>query len=150
MIKIGDIKNIGTPQIDKLNKDNDNKKVSSKQFSNEIQSLNEQSLKEKLESLLGRIDKQSDKLAKRMDIKEVIVYKKLIKEFLHESVNGMVKYAKEGFLDRRGRHRVQAIIKKVDDELATMTKDVLENESDNLDILKKMEDIRGLILDIYM
>lgn len=150
MIKINDIKSTGTPQIDKLNKDGQEKRVNSKQFSKELEHLDELTIKEKLEYLLTKIDKQSERLSKKVDIKELIVYKKLIKEFLNESVNNMVKYSKEGFLDRRGRHRIQAIIKKVDSELEGMTRDVLTNESENLDILKKMEDIRGLLLDIYM
>lgn len=150
MIKINDIKGNTSQQIDKLNNDADRKKVSSKRFSKELAHLDELDVKEKLDYLLSKIDKQATRLSEKMDIKELIVYKKLISEFLQESVNSMVKFTKDNFLDRRGRHRVYSIVKKVNVELEELTKDVLSKEEDNINILKKMEDIRGLILDIYM
>ena len=112
MMKINDIKSGSPHQIDKLNKDNTNKKVNTKNFSKELSHLDELSVKEKLEYLLGKIDKQAEQLSKKTDIKELIVYKKLISEFLQESVNSMVKFSKESFLDRRGRHRVHSLVKK--------------------------------------
>ncbi|AFS77193.1 hypothetical protein Curi_c01130 [Gottschalkia acidurici 9a] len=150
MIKINDIKSGSPQQIDNINKDNLNKKVGNKKFSKELAHLDELTVKEKLEYLLTKIDKQSEKLSAKVDIKELIVYKKLISEFLQESVSSMAKFTKDSFLDRRGRHRVHSLVKKVDSELEALTKDVLSKESDNINILKKMQDIRGLIVDIYM
>ena len=150
MIKINDVNGSSSQQIDKLTKDGSDKKISSKKFSKELLRLDELTVKEKLDYLLSKIDTQAEKLSEKMDIKELIVYKKLISEFLQESVNSMVKFTKDSFLDRRGRHRVHSIVKKVDSELEELTKSVLSKEEDNINILKKMEDIRGLIVDIYM
>jgi uncharacterized protein YaaR (DUF327 family) len=38
----------------------------------------------------------------------------------------------------------------VNEELEDLTKEVLKEEKDNLKILRSMEDIRGLLLDIVM
>ena len=78
------------------------------------------------------------------------VYKKLISEFFDETVNNSHKFTKQNFLDRRGRHRVYAVVKTVNKELDELTNDVLNSEKDNIKILKRLDDIRGMILDIIM
>jgi uncharacterized protein YaaR (DUF327 family) len=53
-------------------------------------------------------------------------------------------------LDRRGRHKVFAVIKKVNEELDDLTREVLTDEKDRIKILKKLDDIKGLILDLFL
>ncbi|MGF7058432.1 YaaR family protein [Brassicibacter mesophilus] len=150
-MKINDILNNTAQTIDMSNKHASVKREYIKSsFNDELKNLDELNVKQRLEGLLKKLDKQADRLSKNMDIKEVLVYKRLISEFLKESVNSMVKFSKNNFLDRRGRHRVYAIIERVDEELEGLTKDVLSKEKDNIKILKRIDDIRGLILDIYM
>lgn len=150
-MRIRDILNNPMQNIDLSTKDNNIaiKKTNNK-FIEEFDKMSELSVKERLDNILSRIDDQANRISKSMNIKEVIVYKKLIKEFLKESVDSMVKFSKKNVLDKRGRHRIYAIIKRVDKDLEDLTKDVLDKEKDNIKILKKLDDIRGLILDIYM
>lgn len=150
-MKINDVMNKSTHGIDLLNnQDVRRKEVYKSRFVEELERADEMTAKERLEKLLERIDKQAERLSNNVTIKEVLEYKKLISEFLKESVDSMVKYKKSSFLDSRGRHRVYGIIKRVNEELEGLTKDVLSKEKDNIKILKRLDDIRGLILDIYM
>ncbi|WP_026893613.1 YaaR family protein [Clostridiisalibacter paucivorans] len=150
-MKINDILNNTSKGIDvKSTEKAINTRVNNKTFMDKLDSMKGMSAKERLNTLLDRIDKQAARISKNVDIKEVVVYKKLISEFMKESVDNMVKFSKNNFLDRRGRHRVYGIIKKVNTELEELTKDVLQKEKDNIKILKRLDDIRGLILDIYM
>ena len=105
---------------------------------------------ERIMGLMERIFEQGKKVGDKVEIKELMYYKKLISEFLNEVIDGSYKFSKQNFLDRRGRHRVYAIIKKINKELELLTQDVLSKENDNLGILKRLDDIRGLILDISM
>jgi uncharacterized protein YaaR (DUF327 family) len=105
---------------------------------------------ERIMGLMERIFEQGKKVGDKVEIKELMYYKKLISEFLNEVIDGSYKFSKQNFLDRRGRHRVYAIIKKINKELELLTQDVLSKENDNLGILKRLDDIRGLILDIIM
>lgn len=150
-MKINDVMNKSTQAID-LTSSHEAKKrgVSRSKFTEELKRADELTVNERLEKLLEKIDKQADRLSKNITIKEVLAYKALISEFLKESVDAMVKFKKSNFLDSRGRHRVYGIIKKVDEELEGLTKDVLSKEKDNIKILKRLDDIRGLILDVYM
>lgn len=102
----------------------------------------------RIASLIEQIALQAEKLSKKVDIRELKAYKRLVSAFLDEAVNNSHKFMKENKLDRRGRHRVYAIIKRINDSLEGLTQEVLKEEKDNLLILQKIDDIRGLILDI--
>ena len=53
-------------------------------------------------------------------------------------------------MDRRGRHRIYSTVKKINKNLEELTQEILKSEKDHLKILAKIEDIRGLILDIFL
>jgi len=104
----------------------------------------------RIKELADSIAKQGEKLGKNIDIMELLTYKRLISEFLGEVVSDSYRFYKRSFLDRRGRHRVYAIIKKINEELDMLTKEVLSEQKDNIKILQRLDDIRGLIMDILM
>lgn len=105
---------------------------------------------ERIRNLADMIFEQGKKLGKKVDIRELKIYKRMIAEFLGEAVGNSRKFSKESFLDRRGRHRVYAAVKRINEELDNLTKEVLGAEKDNIQILQRLDDIRGLIMDILM
>ena len=74
----------------------------------------------------------------------------MVREFLDVAVKNSHQFSKENFLDRRGRHRVYSIVKNVDRELDAITKEFLNKEMDRIAIVKKLDDIRGMLLDVFM
>ena len=113
-----------------------------------VSNIEEKELQTKLGSLMDQISAQGEKLAKHMDIGDMKKYRSLVKDFLNEVVNRSHEFSRENFLDRRGRHRVYGIVKEVDKSLDELAQELLKNEKDNLEILKKVDDIRGMLLDI--
>lgn len=103
-----------------------------------------------LEELVSQITIQGEKLNKRVDIRELLAYKKLISEFLSTALGNSRKFSKQSLLDRRGRHKVYALVKKINEEIDRLTQDVMDGEKDNINILQRVEDIRGLILDMLL
>ena len=101
-----------------------------------IKNIEEDKLQEKLSSLMKDIEEQGAKIAKHMDIKDMKKYPRS-----HE-------FSRENFLDRRGRHRVYGIIRQVDKNLDELAEELLKEEKDNLAILGKIDDIRGMLIDI--
>ena len=67
---------------------------------------------------------------------------------MNEVVSNSHEFSRENFLDRRGRHRVYGIIKQVDSNLDDLAQELMKEEKDHLAILQKVDDIRGLLLDI--
>ena len=105
-------------------------------------------LQEKLAGLMRDIYEQGEKISKHMDIKDMRRYRTLVKEFMNEVTANSHEFSRENFLDRKGRHRVYGIIKEVDKSLDELAEELLKEEKDNLEILQRVDDIRGMLLDI--
>ena len=111
--------------------------------------IGEAGLQEQLMGMMEEISDQGKRISKKMDIKDMRRYRTLIKNFLNEVVTRSHKFSRENFLDRRGRHRVYGIIKQVDDTLDALAQELCKDEKDHIEILKKIGEIEGLILDIF-
>lgn len=111
--------------------------------------IGEAELQTKLNGFMEQITAEGQKLAKRRDVKDMRHYRGLIKEFLNEVVTHSHSFTRENFLDRRGRHRVYGIIRLVDENLDQLAQELMKDEKDNLAILNKIGEIRGLLLDIF-
>ncbi|MBO5033125.1 MAG: YaaR family protein [Lachnospiraceae bacterium] len=111
--------------------------------------IEEAGLAERLNLMMEEIVMQGDKIVKRMDVRDMKRYRTLIKEFMNEIVNRSHKFSRENFLDRRGRHRVYGIIRLVDEKLDELAQELVKEECDKIAILAKVDEIRGLLLDIF-
>lgn len=114
-----------------------------------ISKIDEEGLQERLNLLFQDITMQGKKISKHTDVKDMKRYRALIKDFLNEVVNRSHKFSRENFLDRRGRHRVYGIIRLIDQNLDDLAAELMKEEKDNISILQKVDEIRGLLLDIF-
>lgn len=113
-----------------------------------MSSIEDAGLKERLNAMMEEITMQGKKLGKKMDVRDMKHYRRLIKDFMNEVVNRSHKFSRENFLDRRGRHRVYGMIKRVDEALDELAGELIKEEKDAIAILDKVDEIRGLLLDI--
>ena len=141
-IKVNDIK--ASSQIQSVK----NTASSDYSFKFTLISNEEKDLQEKLGNMMQEITEQGEKIAKHMDIKDMRKYRELVKGFLNEVVNRSHKFSRENFLDRRGRHRVYGIVKLVDKNLDELAGELVKEEKNHLEIVGRIDDIRGLLLDI--
>ncbi len=113
-----------------------------------VSHIEEQELAARLNMMLEEISSQGKKLLKHMDVKDMKHYRELIREFMNEIVNRSHKFSRENFLDKKGRHRVYTMIKLVDKNLDELAMELIKDEKDHITILNKIDEIRGLLLDI--
>ena len=113
-----------------------------------MSSIEEAGLSERLSVMMQEITMQGEKLGKHMDVRDMKHYRRLIQEFMNEIVNRSHKFSRENFLDLRGRHRVYGMIKRVNVVLDELAGELIKEEKDTLAILSKVDEIRGLLLDI--
>jgi uncharacterized protein YaaR (DUF327 family) len=111
--------------------------------------IEDSSLAERLNLMMQDIVQQGDRISKKKDIKDMQMYRRLIKDFMNEIVSRSHEFSRENFLDRRGRHRVYGIIRLVDQNLDELAGELLKDEKDNISILGKIGEIQGLLLDIF-
>lgn len=115
-----------------------------------VSKISEQQLQERLSGLMADIITSGEKIKKHMDIRDMRGYRELIKSFLNEIVNRSHGFSRENFLDRRGRHRVYGIIRLIDQNLDELAQQLIAEEKDSLAILNSVDEIRGLLMDIFL
>ena len=95
-----------------------------------MSSIEEAGLSERLSVMMQEITMQGEKLGKHMDVRDMKHYRRLIQEFMNEIVNRSHKFSRENFLDRRGRHRVYGMIKRVNVVLDELAGELIKEEKD--------------------
>lgn len=122
----------------------------SEEFKFTLQRIGEDGLTERLTGLIDEITVAGKKLTDHMYLKDLKEYKSLVSSFLNEVVSNSHEFSRENFLDRRGRHRVYGIVKLVNENLDELAQEVLKKEKDRIKILDRVDEIRGLLLDIIV
>ncbi|WP_053955798.1 YaaR family protein [Inediibacterium massiliense] len=119
-------------------------------FLEKFEKIKSDEVKEKVHDLYDKIVEKSEKIGDRLYLQDLLDYKKLVKEFLDLTVQNSHAFSKDSFLDRRGRHRTFSKVKEVDHALADLTQDFLNQEVDRIKVVKKLDDIRGMLVDMMM
>ena len=119
-------------------------------FRRTLTDLSKEMYAARLSELKKKIDEQGNLLADKVDVKEFEKYRKLIREFIDEIVSNGYTFSREDAYASRGRHRYIATVKIVDEKLDELGKEVLKEQADKIELLGKIDDIRGLLLDLML
>ena len=125
-------------------------KKSGPDFSFTLSSIGEAGLAAKLKALMDDIIVCGSNLAEHMDLRDMKRYRSLISDFINEVVSNSHKFSRENFLDKRGHHRVYGIVKLVNKNLDDLAQELLNSEKDHLLVLERVDEIRGLLLDLVI
>jgi hypothetical protein len=133
----------------KNSKNGDIKSVKS-DFKTELSKIEQKEIKERLDKLLDVVDKQGKKLKQSLEKKDLLEYKKRVKDFLRLIQKEFVQ-AKQSFSwDGAGNLKTYTIVEKVNKNLDTLHNLFLKEQADVLEVVKKIDEIRGLLIDLYI
>lgn len=118
-------------------------------FTDVIASKRQQAAFDKLNRLAESIGMQGERLSEHRTIDDLRKYKKMVKEFMEEAVNSGLQLEDQRGFNRRGRTKVYKIVKEIDSRLTNLASDVISKEKSRLDILNKVGEIQGLIINLY-
>lgn len=124
------------------------KPVQSKSFSDVMQQHGEQASKEELNRRLKEIQLQGDRLARSMTVRELKAYRLLVKRFLEDTVRRGVGIKESRGWDRRGRGKRYKLLDEVDAALLSLADELLETEQGKIELLQKIGEIRGMLINI--
>ncbi|WP_139492613.1 YaaR family protein [Brevibacillus dissolubilis] len=139
------------PKLDPL-KPNDSRRgpqIEKPSFGSMIQGHEDRMNQEKLTQLLNEIDKSGQILARSRMIRDFYHYKNLIKRFMEEAVKYGVALDDRQGTNRRGRSRLYKIIKEVDAQLLEMADELLSEQAPMIDLLARIGEIRGMLINFY-
>lgn len=117
-----------------------------KDFSQSFNFARERKNEQQLKKMLEDIKKKGNRLAVTKCYSDVHAYKKLIREYLESIMKHMYELKKDiSFWQTQYFMTVETI----DDKLEELTKLLLSEEKDNMKIAATIDEITGLVVDIY-
>ncbi|KJS18793.1 MAG: hypothetical protein VR72_21535 [Clostridiaceae bacterium BRH_c20a] len=119
-------------------------------FAKALDEVNHREYKEDLHKLIAEVDKMSKKLAHSCTLNDLKNYKRAVQNFLKRTIKVAYEAQDESSWDRMGRQKLYVLVKKVDENLEELSRQVLSEQTDSLNILDKLDEIRGLLVDMYL
>ncbi len=102
-----------------------------------------------LQALMKNIDDTGTRLGRSQNLKDLNKFKSLVKQFVKEAVDFGIGLKKEKSWDHFGQVRDLSVVQVVDDKLVELTEEVMSKEKNSLNILGKIGEIKGLLINIY-
>lgn len=105
---------------------------------------------EQLTRLLGDISAAGDRVARSRNLRELARFKMLVKRFLQEAVDYGLEMKQSHTWNRFGEGRRLKIVETVDEHLVELAEDILNEEKESIELLAKIGEIKGLLINLYM
>lgn len=102
-----------------------------------------------LKSFLSRLGTQGKKLSESLSLLDLKDFRDMVKSFLRSTFGQSRKIQGESSWDSQGRPKVMTRIAKIDHALDELGKQLLDQQAKPLEILTKIDEIRGLIVDLF-
>lgn len=102
------------------------------------------------EELREKIFSQGDIITRKADLSEFIKYRALIAELMELAAGNAFACTQSRSFDRKGRRNVFVLIKTVNERLDEMVRQILSEQSDNIRLLELVDDIKGLLVDMFL
>jgi uncharacterized protein YaaR (DUF327 family) len=105
---------------------------------------------DRVQSLIKDLEQQGTRLSRSRSIKDLMEYKQTIRNFLNEVVqNGLSVEDHTSHLPN-GREKRLKMIKQVDQRLLELSEQVIEKQAPTVDLLQKIGEIKGLLVNLYL
>ena len=105
---------------------------------------------EQLTRLLGDISTAGERVARSRNLRELARFKMLVKRFLQEAVDYGLETKQSHTWNRFGEGRRLNIVETIDEHLVELAEDILNEERESIDLLAKIGEIKGLLINLYM
>ncbi|MDQ4712235.1 YaaR family protein [Bacillus subtilis] len=115
-------------------------------------SMENQSSKMKLDQLtrlLSDIEAFGKRLTKSRNFKDLARFKGLVKRFVKEAVDSGLSHETSKSFDLYGNSRMLGLVKEIDDKLIQLTEEMMDQEKPAIDLLERIGEIKGLLINLY-
>lgn len=115
------------------------------EFAEEMKATLSQKVQEEIDELIKNIDHQGKLFVDHPSAENLRAYKQYIQSFLN-FVNKNSFQVKEFY----GRRKDYKIVQTINSKLEDLSKEVIHREIPRLELLSRVEEIRGLVVDLVM
>lgn len=124
------------------------RQVASKSFADLMQEQETARTQEALQRMLEDIHRQGERLARSMTVRDLMLYRQMVKRFLEDTVRRGIGLKETRGWDRRGRIKRYKLVEEIDAILVSMGEELLKTEEGRLELLAKIGEIRGLLMNL--
>ncbi|MCA0972736.1 YaaR family protein [Halobacillus litoralis] len=118
-------------------------------FDTLVQSQTRQMQEAQLNQLMSKITSQGERVARFRSFRDLAKYKRLIKDFVGESVQYGMNLKHSRSFSPHGQTRKLTIVESVDEKLAELTDAIMDQEKGSIDLLGLIGEIKGLLINLY-
>lgn len=116
-------------------------------FYDELKLAETEDLHIEFENLVQEITQQGERFYKNPTLQELKLYKSMIRKFLKYVTDRM--FAVEQHTGGKWKQKIYTISKVIDAKLEALTKLVVSQQANNINLLSALDEIRGLLIDLY-
>lgn len=124
------------------------KPVTTKSFADMMQQRDSQASQEELQQRLQDIYRQGERLSKSMTIRELRLYRTMVKRFLEDTVGKGVAIRDTRGWDRRGRSKRYRLVEEIDEALLLLADELLQSEQGKVQLLNTVGEIKGMLINL--
>lgn len=135
--------------VDKVKNDQQMRAQQGVRFGKMVTQQGEKLHSEQMTRLLGNLSEVGDRLSRSRNLRDMAKFKMLVKRFMQESVKTGLKLNQSHTWNQYGEGRRLKIVKVIDEKLIELAEDLLDEEKLAVDLLEKIGEIKGLLINLY-
>jgi uncharacterized protein YaaR (DUF327 family) len=102
-----------------------------------------------LENMMGELDNAGERLVRSRTFKDLAKYKTMVKKFMKETVDFGMNLKQSHSWNQYGEGRKLKLVETIDQHLVDLTDEFLKKDKSSIDLLGKVGEIKGLLINLY-
>jgi uncharacterized protein YaaR (DUF327 family) len=148
-MKIEKNKRLSKVDSKKVKKTQD-KVISRLSFTEILENTEEEKMRQALNEILEEINKKGRELINKRTVENLLSYKKMVRDFVEDAVDfGLKVNARRGY-GLSGRTKILRTVSTIDQRLVELTDIIIKQEKKGMSLLKKVGQIEGLLVNIFV
>lgn len=135
--------------IDKLKNDQAQRVQRNAGFGQLVVKQGEKLQSEQLTRLFGDVSSAGDRVARSRNLRDMAKFKMLVRRFLKEAVDSGLELKQSHTWNQYGEGRRLKIVKTIDEKLLELAEDLIDEEKTAIELLDKIGEIKGLLINLY-
>ncbi|WP_246945989.1 YaaR family protein [Bacillus pinisoli] len=137
------------PTIDKARQELKLPSTGQLRFGDMVQKQENKLQMEQLHKLMSQIESQGERLSRSRNFKDLAKYKGLVKNFVKQAVDFGMNLKQSHSWTSSGHSQTLKTVEQIDRSLVELTDEIVKKEQGTIDILGKIGEIKGLLINLY-
>jgi len=115
-----------------------------------IQRVQDEKLRSELSGLIQGVDERARRLLASKGKKDFEEYKVSVKQFMEKAISGSYRLEEKHGQRQDGKFVVFLMMKRVDEALDNLAQLIVAGQQDSIRMVARLDEIRGLLMDMYL